>query len=218
MVPIAQRRPCRNRSSNGPTSGAITVNGAIVISRNRATWPRASPLGMPKIVPTSESVNAVSAAVLTAFSSTNRASPDSPAPPECVKILNRRALARPPRASSEHLRDRNEPRYGRLPRCSGRHPLRLAQRQCALIGPSRRLSTSEGLGLRSRVDTAALRPRALVHAPILPRPGEGCPRFARAAGTSCEPKVPRAHPQPGCQDNGRAGCDRWATRRPPPWP
>jgi len=103
VVPMAQRRPCRNRSSNGPISGAITVNGAIVSSRNRATCPRASPVGMLKIVPASDSVNAVSPALWTAFSSTRRASPDSPAPPECVKTLNRRALARPPRPTSRAL-------------------------------------------------------------------------------------------------------------------
>jgi hypothetical protein len=58
---------------------------------------------MLKIVPTSDIVKAVSPAVWTAFSSTSRASPDSPAPPECVKILNRRALARPPCATRRAL-------------------------------------------------------------------------------------------------------------------
>ena len=45
VVPSAQRRPCRNRSSSGPMSGASSTNGAMVSTRNRATRPRASSVG-----------------------------------------------------------------------------------------------------------------------------------------------------------------------------
>ena len=37
VVPIAQRRPCRKRSSSGPMKGASRANGAMVRSRNWAT-------------------------------------------------------------------------------------------------------------------------------------------------------------------------------------
>src|SRR5689334_5252620 len=39
----ATRRPCCNRSSAGPISGAITANGAMVINRYSATLPLLSP-------------------------------------------------------------------------------------------------------------------------------------------------------------------------------
>ena len=45
VAPIAQRRPCANRSRNGPISGATIAKGSIVRPRNSATWPRASPEG-----------------------------------------------------------------------------------------------------------------------------------------------------------------------------
>ena len=38
VVPMAQRRPCRKRSSSGPMKGASSANGAIVSTRNSATW------------------------------------------------------------------------------------------------------------------------------------------------------------------------------------
>ena len=103
VVPIAQRRLCRNRSNNGPISGDLTVKSAIVSTRNSATWPRASPVGMLKMVPTRDSVSAVSPAVWTAFSSTSRAIPDSPAPQACVKTLKRRTLAVPARPTRRVL-------------------------------------------------------------------------------------------------------------------
>src|SRR5665811_1581953 len=42
VPPIAQRRPRRNRSRNGPMRGATIANGNIVSNRNEATSPRAS--------------------------------------------------------------------------------------------------------------------------------------------------------------------------------
>ena len=42
---MAHRRPCLKRSSSGPMKGASRANGAIVRSRNWATWPRASSVG-----------------------------------------------------------------------------------------------------------------------------------------------------------------------------
>src|ERR1700753_167843 len=44
----ATRRPCCNRSSAGPISGAITANGAIVINRYSATLDLLSPLAAAK--------------------------------------------------------------------------------------------------------------------------------------------------------------------------
>ena len=41
VTPIAHRRPCRKRSRNGPMNGATIANGAMVSSRNCATWGRA---------------------------------------------------------------------------------------------------------------------------------------------------------------------------------
>ena len=42
-VASAKRRPCCSRSSAGPISGAMTANGAIVISRYSATLLLLSP-------------------------------------------------------------------------------------------------------------------------------------------------------------------------------
>jgi hypothetical protein len=65
-------------------NGASSANGAIVSSRNCATWLRASSVGIAKMVPASDTVSAASAAMLTKCSSTMRASPLSPAPAEWV--------------------------------------------------------------------------------------------------------------------------------------
>ena len=61
VAPIAQRRPCANRSRNGPISGATIANGSIVSPRNSATWSRASPDGTWKNrLPASEIATAAS--------------------------------------------------------------------------------------------------------------------------------------------------------------
>jgi hypothetical protein len=81
VEPIAQRRPRRNRSRNGPIRGATIANGSMVSARNRATCPRASPVGTWKNnVPARATATAESPAALTACSSSSRARPDSPAP------------------------------------------------------------------------------------------------------------------------------------------
>ena len=81
VAPIAQRRPCPNRSRAGPISGATTANGSIVSPRNSATWPRASPVGTWKNnVPASEIATAASPAALSAPSSISRARPVVSAP------------------------------------------------------------------------------------------------------------------------------------------
>ena len=100
VVPSAQRRPCRNRSSSGPMSGASSTNGAMVSTRNRATRPRASSVGSAKTVPASETVSAASPATLTACSSVSRARPVSAAPSASAKRRNRRPTAAPPRPTS----------------------------------------------------------------------------------------------------------------------
>ena len=64
--------------------GARSTNGAMVRSRNCATSPRASSVGIAKIVPASETVSAASPARLTKCSSKMRDSPLSPAPPQVV--------------------------------------------------------------------------------------------------------------------------------------
>ena len=48
VTPIAQRRPCRNRSRKGPINGATMANGAMVSSRNWATCGRAWSVGRVK--------------------------------------------------------------------------------------------------------------------------------------------------------------------------
>ena len=81
VAPIAQRRPCANRSRNGPISGATIANGSIVSPRNSATWSRASPDGTWKNrLPASEIATAASPAVLKTCSWISRCRPDSPAP------------------------------------------------------------------------------------------------------------------------------------------
>ena len=86
--PIAHRRPCRHRSSNGPTSGASNTNGAIVVMRNNATWPRACPSGSAKIVLASDTVNAASPADANTCISVTRLSPDASAPCDRAKPWN----------------------------------------------------------------------------------------------------------------------------------
>ena len=104
VMPIAQRRPRRNRSRNGPISGATIANGSIVTPRNSATCPRASSLGAVKNkVPASETVSAASPAELNALSSSRRESPDSPAPDELAARRAARTTppaARPPAAAA----------------------------------------------------------------------------------------------------------------------
>ena len=81
VAPMAQRRPWLNRSRNGPSSGATIANGSMVRPRNRATWPRASPVGTWKnSVPASEIATAASPAVLKACISISRDSPERSAP------------------------------------------------------------------------------------------------------------------------------------------
>ena len=81
VAPIAHRRPCANRSRNGPISGATIANGSIVRPRNSATCPRASPVGTWKNrVPASEMATAASPAVLNTCISISRERPERPAP------------------------------------------------------------------------------------------------------------------------------------------
>jgi hypothetical protein len=81
VAPIAHRRPWLNRSRNGPSRGATMANGSIVRPRNKATWPRASPVGTwKKRVPAREMATAVSPAVLKACISISRERPDLSAP------------------------------------------------------------------------------------------------------------------------------------------
>jgi hypothetical protein len=101
VAPIAQRRPCANRSRNGPIRGATIANGSIVRPRNRATWSRASPDGTWKNrLPASEIATAASPAVLKTCSWIRRCRPDSPAPSAsdarfAWTIVNRLARAVP---------------------------------------------------------------------------------------------------------------------------
>jgi hypothetical protein len=93
VVPMAQRRPRRNRSRNGPISGATIANGSMVRARNSATWSRASPVGTLKnTVPARATATAASPAVLKACISSSRASPLSPAPCACVSCRALRTL------------------------------------------------------------------------------------------------------------------------------
>ena len=70
--PIAQRRPWLNRSRKGPSRGATIAKGSIVIPRNSATCPRASPGWAKNRVPASEIATAASPAALKACSSISR--------------------------------------------------------------------------------------------------------------------------------------------------
>ena len=47
-VASAMRRPCCNRSSSGPMSGAISANGAMVMTRYSATLVLSSPVAAEK--------------------------------------------------------------------------------------------------------------------------------------------------------------------------
>ena len=51
---MSRRRPPRLRSSSGPTTGATTANGAIVISRYKTTRPRAASGLAPKKIDSRE--------------------------------------------------------------------------------------------------------------------------------------------------------------------
>ena len=85
VTPIAQRRPCRNRSRKGPISGATTANGAMVSSRNWATCGRAWSVGRVKNkVPASDTATAASPAAARNCRCVSRARPLSPAPPDRV--------------------------------------------------------------------------------------------------------------------------------------
>ena len=85
VTPIAQRRPCRNRSRNGPISGATMANGAMVSSRNWATWGRAWSVGRVKnSVPASDTATVASPAAARNCRWVSRARPLSPAPPDRV--------------------------------------------------------------------------------------------------------------------------------------
>ena len=97
VVPIAQRRPCRQRSSRGPTRGARTTNGAIVVTRNSATWPRAWPRGRARIVLASATVKAASPAEARTCISVTRLRPDSAAPSDRANSRNRSVPAFAPR-------------------------------------------------------------------------------------------------------------------------
>ena len=71
----------------GPTTGARTVNGAMVMARYSATRPRASSVGTEKkTVEASATVIMTSPAPFTACSSISLPSPDSPAPCACVAL------------------------------------------------------------------------------------------------------------------------------------
>ncbi|GAA1259818.1 hypothetical protein GCM10009677_08600 [Sphaerisporangium rubeum] len=84
---ITKRRPERKRSSTGPTNGATTANGTMVISRYSATWPRAWSTGRPNSsVPASDTVISASPALCAAVSSISRPSPVRPAPCACVSL------------------------------------------------------------------------------------------------------------------------------------
>src|SRR3954447_15095833 len=86
----AVRRPCRNRSSSGPSTGATIANGAIVTSRYNATRLRACPVGTSKNrCPARATVTNASAAACTACSSTSPARPEAPAPPRRFQCRSR---------------------------------------------------------------------------------------------------------------------------------
>ena len=75
-VASATRRPCCSRSSAGPISGAMTANGAMVISRYSATLPLLSPEAAAK---NSVSASATAIAASTAkFATTGHVSAVSP--------------------------------------------------------------------------------------------------------------------------------------------
>ena len=75
-VASATRRPCCSRSSAGPISGAMTANGAMVISRYSATLLLLSPLAAAK---NSVLANATAIAASTAkFATTGHVSAVSP--------------------------------------------------------------------------------------------------------------------------------------------
>ena len=81
IAPMATRRPCATRSSNGPTIGASRANGIMVLSRYSATRLRASPRGTEKNCdPARVTAIRASAAEERKDSSTIEASPDSCAP------------------------------------------------------------------------------------------------------------------------------------------
>ncbi len=77
----ATLRPCCNRSSSGPMSGAITANGAIVINRYSATLDFDSAVALAKnSVLASATAMAASRAKLAIVAYTSAVSPDRSAP------------------------------------------------------------------------------------------------------------------------------------------
>ncbi len=163
VAPIAQRRPCANRSRNGPISGATIANGSIVSPRNSATWSRASPDGTWKnSEPASEIATAASPAVLKTCIWISRDSPDSPAPSasEACLALSTVNLRGARRAASEAA----QPPRGRLGAGGDALPdlaRALGRRGCG-----------DRLVLRVRVPPALV---VLVHGPILPDRGDTSP-------------------------------------------
>ena len=77
----ATRRPCCSRSSAGPMRGAITANGAMVISRYSATRPLLSPVAAAKnSVLASATAIAASTAKFATTGHVSAVSPDLSAP------------------------------------------------------------------------------------------------------------------------------------------
>ena len=209
VAPIAQRRPCANRSRNGPISGATIANGSIVSPRNSATWSRASPEGTWKNrLPASEIATAASPAVLKTCSWISRCRPDSPAPSASdarrawttVNLLAR-AVPRPTERSPRAVAG-----------AGGQAPAHLAR---PVAGRHRR---GRDRDLLVRVPPALL---VLGHAPILPR---AAPRpDTTPADRSClrrdHPRDRRSAPRQGRRRAGRCRrrrpgrrCSRTSTR------
>src|SRR5689334_476140 len=95
----ASRRPCCNRSRAGPINGAITANGAIVISRYNATLLLDSPLAAAKNkVLASATAMAASTAKLATTGQVSAVSPDLSAPSavaaRCTKPYIREPISR----------------------------------------------------------------------------------------------------------------------------
>ena len=129
VVPSAQRRPCRNRSSSGPMSGASSTNGAMVSTRNRATRPRASSVGSANTVPASETVRAASAGDV------DRVQLGEPGEPGVGGAVGVGEAAEPPPAAAPPRPTRRAP--ARPPRPTLRPTLRRATRRRGV--PRRRL-------------------------------------------------------------------------------
>jgi hypothetical protein len=90
----AQRRPCCNRSSAGPITGATSANGAMVTSRYRATLPRwASEAAAKNSVPASETAIIASPAMCRALTQNSPVRPVSWAPSARPYARTRRTAA-----------------------------------------------------------------------------------------------------------------------------